>query len=111
MCPLMVDEFEAKMKEGALVLDVRTKDEFREGHIPGAMFIGIDGNFAMWVGALIEDLNSQILIVAPEERHAEVVMRLARVGYDHACGYLNGGMKAWIDAGKEIKTVDSVSVC
>lgn len=108
--PLLADEFEIKIKSGALVLDVRTKDEFREGHIPGSIFIGLDGNFAMWVGALIKDINQKILLVAPQERVAETVLRLARVGYDHACGYLNGGIDAWVSAGKTITTVNSVDV-
>jgi hydroxyacylglutathione hydrolase len=108
--PLMVDEFEAKMNEGALILDVRTQDEFRESHIPGSMFIGLDGSFAMWVGALIEDIDQKIILVAPQERVSETVMRLARVGYDHACGYLNGGIEAWMEAGKEVGSIDSVDV-
>lgn len=107
--PLMVDEFEAKHKDGALILDIRSADQFREGHIPGSLFIGLDGNFAMWVGALIEDLNQKIILVAPQERVAEAVMRLARVGYDHACGYLNGGIEAWIEAGKPVVKVESVT--
>ena len=106
--PLDVDEFEAKIKSGALVLDVRSKDEFRESHIPGSIFIGLDGSFAMWVGALIEDLNQPIILVCPEERHSEAVMRLARVGYDEAHGYLNGGVKAWEEAGKILENVKSV---
>ena len=108
--PLSVEEFEAKMKEGALVLDVRSEDEYRESHIPGSLYIGLDGNFAMWVGALIEDLKRQIVVVCPEERHFETVMRLARVGYDEGHGFLNGGMKAWQDSGRAVNSVDSVSV-
>lgn len=108
--PLMVDEFEAKMKEGALILDVRTQDEYRESHIPGSMFIGLDGSFAMWVGALIEDINQKIILVAPQERVSETVMRLARVGYDHACGFLNGGIEAWQESGKSVDSVRSVDV-
>ena len=107
--PLTVQEFEAKIIEGDLILDVRSKDEFRESHIPGSLFIGLDGNFAMWVGALINDLDQKIIIVAPEERHHETVMRLARVGYDQAEGFLNGGIQSWQEAGKEIRKVESVS--
>ena len=108
--PLSVEEFEDKMKAGALVLDVRNEDDFREAHIPGSVFIGLDGNFAMWVGALIEDLKKPIIVVCPEERHFETVMRLARVGYDEGHGFLNGGIKAWQDSGRAVESVDSVSV-
>lgn len=107
--PLTLEEFEQKIKDGALVLDVRSKDEFRESHIPGSIFIGLDGNFAMWVGALIQDINQQIVLICPENRTSEAVMRLARVGYDHASGYLNGGIEAWKTAGRRTASVDSVS--
>ncbi|MEQ8323922.1 MAG: MBL fold metallo-hydrolase [Vicingaceae bacterium] len=107
--PLSAEEFESKMKDGALILDVRSKDEFRESHIPGAMFIGLDGNFAMWVGALIVDLKRPIILVCPEERHSEAVMRLARVGYDESHGYLNGGMKSWIESGRTAEKVESIT--
>lgn len=108
--PLLVEEFEKKVNDGALILDVRTQDEFREGHIPGSIYIGLDGNFAMWVGALIEDINQKIVLVAPEERVSETVMRLARVGYDHASGFLNGGMRVWEEAGKTVEKADEVTV-
>jgi glyoxylase-like metal-dependent hydrolase (beta-lactamase superfamily II)/rhodanese-related sulfurtransferase len=93
----------------ALILDVRSADEFAKAHIPNAIFIGIDGQFAPWVGALITDLKQPILLVTPKGREEETVIRLARVGYDNAIGYLHGGMESWIQAGKEIETVHSIS--
>ena len=74
------------------------------------MFIGLDGSFAPWVGALIPDLMQPILIIATEGREKEVVMRLARVGYDNALGYLDGGMQAWKAAGKEIDQIETIDV-
>lgn len=95
--------------EDALILDTRSKDEFRTGFIPGSIFIGIDGSFAPWVGALIVDLQQPIVVVAPKGREEEVVTRLARVGYDNTLGFLNGGLEAWIKAGKPTDTIDSVT--
>lgn len=95
--------------EGALILDTRHKDEFRTGFIPGAIFIGIDGSFAPWVGALIVDLQQPIVVVAPDGREEEVVTRLARVGYDNTLGYLKGGMNSWKADGKEVDTIDSIN--
>ncbi|MDX5396497.1 MAG: MBL fold metallo-hydrolase, partial [Hymenobacteraceae bacterium] len=89
---LTPEAFEAAANEtGALVLDTRKPETFAAGFIPNSINIGIDGNFAPWVGALIPDINQPILIVAEEGREEEVVTRLARVGYDHAIGYLKGG--------------------
>ena len=96
--------------EGALILDTRNKEEFVKGFIPNSIFIGLDGTFAPWVGALIPDLQQPILIVAPEGRAAEVVKRLARVGYDNALGYLEGGITAWQSAGKEIDKIETIDV-
>ena len=96
--------------EGALVLDVRNKEDFVQGFIPNAVFIGLDGTFAPWVGALIPDLQQPILVVAPAGREEETVKRLARVGYDNAIGYLKGGFEAWQAAGKEVDMVESIDV-
>jgi hydroxyacylglutathione hydrolase len=101
--------FEAAMKEpGVLVLDVRKPNEFAEAHIPGALFIGLDGQFAPWVGTVIADLDRPVLIVAPSGREEEAVMRLSRVGYDNCIGYLSGGFDAWKNAGKEISQITSI---
>lgn len=93
----------------ALILDVRHQDEFAKGHIPKSIFIGIDGQFAPWVGALILDIKQPILLVTPVGREEETIMRLARVGYDNTVGYLEGGFESWKNAGLEYDTVTSVS--
>lgn len=101
--------FEAAANEtGAVVLDTRKAEIFAKGFIPNSINIGIDGSFAPWVGALIPDIRQQILIIADEGREEEVVTRLARVGYDFCIGYLEGGFKAWENAGLEIDTIEQV---
>ena len=108
--PLSAREFEAAMEEtGAVVIDTRHAQEFAEGFIPNSYSIGIDGSFAVWVGTLITDIEQKILLVGDEERIPEVVTRLARVGYDHAIGYLKGGIEAWKEAGNEVDTLESIS--
>ncbi|MEW4923089.1 MBL fold metallo-hydrolase [Algibacter sp. 2305UL17-15] len=105
------DQFEIiGNREGALVLDVRTEQEFAQGHIPYSIFIGLNGSFAPWVGALITDLKQPILLVTPEGRAKETVTRLSRVGYDNTLGYLNGGIEAWKKSGKDIETITSIPV-
>ena len=108
--PLDPEMFEKISKESkAIILDVRTQNEFVKNHIPGSIFIGLNGNFAPWVGALISDINQTILLVVPEGRSEEAITRLARVGYDNTIGYLKGGLKSWIDAGKTTDTIQSIS--
>ncbi|GAB2536895.1 MBL fold metallo-hydrolase [Rufibacter soli] len=108
---LSPEAFEAAANEtGALLLDTRHPDVFAKGFIPNSINIGIDGNFAPWVGALIPDIQQPILFVAEEGREEEVVTRLARVGYDFALGYLKGGFNSWQQAGKEVDTITSISV-
>ncbi|MBO3116385.1 MBL fold metallo-hydrolase [Winogradskyella sp. DF17] len=102
--------FEAAANETeAIVLDVRHQSEFIKGHIPRSIFIGIDGNFAQWVGALIVDVTQPLLLVTPEGRKEEVVTRLSRVGFDNVIGYLEGGFEAWKDEGMEYDTLNSIS--
>ena len=96
-------------EEEALVIDTRLQDIFVKGFIPGSIFIGIDDNFAMWVGALITDLKQPILFVCEEGREDEVVTRLSRVGYDNPIGYLKGGFEAWKAAGEEVDTLEEIS--
>ena len=109
--PLSPAEFEVLAEErDVLMLDVRDKEPFVEGHIPNSIYISLDGSFAPWVGALIPDLKQKIILITPEGREEEAVKRLARVGYDHAIGYLQGGFEAWKAAGKEVDTIKTVSV-
>ncbi|MFP9115131.1 MBL fold metallo-hydrolase [Flavobacterium sp. RHBU_3] len=103
-------QFEAIATEtGAIVLDVRTEDEYIKEHIPGSIFIGLHGGFAPWVGALIMDVNQPLVLVTPEGKEEEAVTRLARVGFDNSLGYLEGGIAAWKAAGFETDSVRSVS--
>lgn len=102
--------FEAAANEtGALMLDTRDPQVFSEGFVPNSINIGIDGSFAPWVGALIPDVNQPLLIIAEKGREEEVVTRLARVGYDNALGYLDGGYEAWVKAGKEKDSISRIT--
>ncbi len=96
-------------QEHALVLDTRNAQIFRKGFIPNSINIGIDGSFAPWVGALVSGVNHPLLIVAEPGREEEVIVRLARVGYDNVLGYLEGGFNSWVKAGYQIDTVRSIS--
>ena len=103
---LDVEEFEKMAADNkTLVIDTRSTDDFPTSFIPGSMFVGIDDNYASWVGALIEDLQTPILLVTDEGREEEAVIRLSRVGYDNAIGYLKGGFDAWKNAGKQTDTI------
>ena len=107
--PLDPEAFEKlATQSGAIILDVRHQDAFAEGHIPQSIFIGIDGGFAPWVGALIGDVEQPILLVAPEGREEETVTRLARVGFDNTLGYLDGSLEAWKKAGKATDSVEGI---
>jgi glyoxylase-like metal-dependent hydrolase (beta-lactamase superfamily II)/rhodanese-related sulfurtransferase len=107
---LSVEEFELVANEThALVLDTRDPEVFAKGFIPNSINIGIDSNFAMWVGEMIADIKQEILIVAEPGREEEAIIRLSRVGYDHAIGFLNGGFNAWKDASKEVDSVNRIS--
>lgn len=108
--PLSPAELLAVVKENeALVLDVRHEDDFVKEHIPGSVFIGLNGQFAPWVGALIMDVNQPLVLVTPEGKETETITRLARVGFDNTLGYLSGGLNAWKEAGYETDSIRSIS--
>jgi glyoxylase-like metal-dependent hydrolase (beta-lactamase superfamily II)/rhodanese-related sulfurtransferase len=108
--PLSPTDFEAAAnKTAALILDVRASEDFANSHVPNSIFIGLDGNFAPWVGELIVDVKKKVLLIAPEGREEEAVTRLARVGFDQTIGFLQGGMEAWSAAGKSTASVVSIS--
>ena len=107
---LTPDEFEELVnREGAVMIDARKIEDFRDSHIPNSISIGINGSFATWVGTLIRDINQAIVLVTDEGKEEEAVTRLARVGYDNTLGYLKGGIKAWKNAGKELERIAQVS--
>lgn len=106
---LNANEFEQLAEDPrTLILDTRGNTVFPQGFIPRSLFIGIDDNFAPWVGTLIKDLQQPILIVADPGREEEVIMRLARVGYDNPIGYLDGGFETWKKAGKQSDTLAEI---
>jgi rhodanese-related sulfurtransferase len=108
--PLSPKEFEAIANQTeALILDVRNETEFVKEHIPSSIFIGLHGQFAPWVGALIRDTKQPILLVTPEGLEVETITRLSRVGFDNTLGYLKGGLNAWKSAGFETDKIDSIS--
>ena len=103
-------EFEVAANETqALIIDTRSAQVFNKGFIPNSINISIDGSFATWVGTLVPSVKQELLIVADAGREAEVITRLARVGYDNALGFLNGGFPAWVGDNKEIDTIKSIS--
>lgn len=108
--PLSPEAFEDVANQtGAIVLDVRGEDAFVKGHIPRSIFIGLDGSFAPWVGALVADTEQPLLLVAPEGREEETITRLARVGFDNTLGFLEGGFENWKKSGKEFDSISTVS--
>ncbi|HUM52491.1 MAG TPA: MBL fold metallo-hydrolase [Chitinophagales bacterium] len=108
---LSVAEFELIANDTkALILDTRNPEEFAKAFISNSINIGINGSFAVWVGTLIPDIKQQILLITDNGLEEEVITRLARVGYDFAIGYLDGGIEAWKKAGKETENIPTVTV-
>lgn len=108
--PLTPIEFETVANESdVLILDTRPAANFAQGFIPNSINIGLDGNFAMWVGEMIHDIKQDILLVTDLGKEEESMIRLSRVGYDHTIGYLKGGFDAWAKTGREIDTIERIT--
>ena len=104
---LSLEEFENNLKEGALLLDSRIPDIFEKGFIPGSLNIGLNGQYAIWAAELIS-LDRKIILVCSEGKEIESITRLARVGFTNIAGFLKGGFKTYLDAGKEVDMVISI---
>jgi hydroxyacylglutathione hydrolase len=110
MRPLSAEEFEvAAESTGALMLDTRDNDQFFKGFVPQSINIGINGDFAPWVGAMVADVKQPILLITELGKEEETVTRLTRVGFDNILGHLKGGFATWLEAGKEVDTVNRIT--
>ncbi len=108
--PLSPSDFELVANETeALILDTRSPEEFSKGFIPNSINIGLDGSFANWVGEMVPDIKQEILLIAEPGREKEAVIRLSRVGYDYAVGYLEGGFESWLNSKKEVDAINRIS--
>lgn len=109
--PVSAEDFEAVAEDsGALILDTRNAADFHKGFVPNAINIGLQGDFAPWVGAMIYDVKQPILLVTDLGAEEEAITRLARVGFDNVIGYLDGGFESWKNSGKEVDQVNRISV-
>lgn len=111
MIALSADDFEGMAENtGALILDTRSNADFAKGFIPQSVNIGLNGDFAPWVGAMIVDVKQPILLVTDAGQEEEAVTRLSRVGFDYVLGHLKGGFATWKNSGKETDTVNRITV-
>ena len=107
---LTVDEFKIQMlKKNTIVLDTRSTIDFSNAHIPGSYFIGLNGNFAPWVGEILKDVKKNILLVVENGKELESIIRLSRVGFDNCIGYLKNGIYSWVQKGNIIDKIDNIS--
>jgi glyoxylase-like metal-dependent hydrolase (beta-lactamase superfamily II)/rhodanese-related sulfurtransferase len=97
-----------KEQNQAIILDVRHKDDYKTKHIPGSIFIGLGGSFAPWVGELIVDVKKAIILVCPDSKIEEALTRLARVGFDHIIGVVDGGVEKWEEEGFDTDHIDMI---
>ncbi len=102
-------EFKKERAGGAVILDTRSSAEFEKKFIKGSINIGLEGQFAIWVGTLI-DFNDPLLLVTEKGKEKETLLRLARVGYENVIGYLNADMTEWESAGELTDSIQTAGV-
>lgn len=108
--PLSPTDFETAAEEtGALILDTRPAADFHKGFVPNAVNIGLKGDFAPWVGAMIVDVKQPLLLVTDPGTEQEAITRLSRVGFDNVIGYLDGSFESWKNSGKEVDEIKRIS--
>ncbi len=109
LTPLDLDAFQFIVEnKDVLILDTRNASEFAKGFVKGSLFVGLEGQFAPWVGAMIPNVNQKIVLVTEEGKEEETLKRLARVGYDHVLGYLKGGFQTWLSSGNSFDKINRI---
>ncbi len=107
---LSLDKFKLLMhNDNTIILDVRDQNSFKKGFVPGSIFIGLNGSFAPWVGSVLKNIETKILLISEKDKEEEAILRLSRVGFDNCIGYLDGGFQSWKNSSNLIDTIDSVS--
>ena len=107
---LSLDKFKLLMhNDNTIILDVRDQNSFKKGFIPESIFIGLNGSFAPWVGSVLKNIETKILLISEKDKEEEAILRLSRVGFDNCIGYLDGGFQSWKNSSNLIDTIDSVS--
>lgn len=104
MRPLSINQFKAELKKGAIIVDTRKADDFEKGFIPDSINIGLNGQFAVWVGTLL-DIQQPLVLITEPGNESEAVLRLARVGYEKIAGYLEGGIEKWNEKLSKVKSI------
>ncbi|APA91908.1 MULTISPECIES: MBL fold metallo-hydrolase [Myroides] len=108
--PMSIEAVKEQMKKKEVILlDTRMPQAFSEGFVPSSINIGLNGQFAVWVGELIKDIKAPIVLITEPGKEEESMIRLSRVGYDNTIGYLEGGIEAWKNAGEPIHTITRVT--
>ncbi len=106
---LSIEEFKSHQLNDAVVLDTRTAVDFAKTHIPGSISIGLEGQFAPWVGAIFPNLNKKLILICPENKEEQTIQRLSRIGYDKVIGFLDGGIQTWVKSKNEIDSINRIT--
>ena len=110
LVPLTIKQFiNYSQNEGCIIIDTRSQKEFGKGHVPNSIFVGLDGQFAPWVGSIVKNIKTKILLVCECGKELESIVRLSRTGFDHVVGYLNGGFESWKKHEKIFSEIDQIS--
>ncbi|MBF5028896.1 MULTISPECIES: MBL fold metallo-hydrolase [unclassified Micromonospora] len=106
--PLTPAEFLAARADGAVVVDARDPQEYATGHLRGALNVPADGRFAETAGSVVAP-DRPVLVVAPQDREEEIVVRLARIGFDRVIGYLREPEGAFLEMVAEMTRASRVT--
>jgi rhodanese-related sulfurtransferase len=105
LTPLTVPQVQKLRADGAELIDVRPAVEYAAGHISGALAIPLRDAFVTWLGWLIPDPATALIIVRDSAQDAdEIIWQSLKIGYDNLAGELEGGMTAWISAGQPTRS-------
>jgi hydroxyacylglutathione hydrolase len=77
----------AAVKEGAVILDTRERNEYAAGHVPGSLLSPLNKQFNTVAGSYITE-EEEIYLVVEEHNVVEAIRDLYNIGLDNVKGYV-----------------------
>jgi glyoxylase-like metal-dependent hydrolase (beta-lactamase superfamily II)/rhodanese-related sulfurtransferase len=93
-------------QSGAALLDLRSKAQFVEKHVPGSVHMELDAQISNKVGFILHPEMPIVLLLADPADYESVFYSLARVGYEKVAGYLENGLDEWERMGLPLTSGD-----
>jgi hydroxyacylglutathione hydrolase len=108
---LTLDEVQAALDGGALIIDARPSPEHAIAHVPGSLSIPAGSSFATWLGWIVEPDQPLVLLLADSHDWDDIARQALRIGFEGSLlGHVAGGFRRWIEGGGAVESAERLSL-